>query len=172
MNQDVEYLGKPAPGTLMEALREEGFLADYMETTPILHGLEQMVEWFKLKDSSGDIAYLAQMIGPDPTCATVWIFIQRKGSAKELKPEFREFGVILWDLWFRQMKLERVQSLIPLSKLKHIKLLSSWRFQEETRMGGMRRAMRVDGRWQDVSMMGLVLSDCPVWWRNSLNQEA
>jgi len=170
MIQEIEYLGKNSPDVFQEALREEGFLEGFLDGSVALEGINSQIEWFRLKDESGDFAFLAQFAGPDPKVATIWLFLQRKGTARELRPEFREFGQILWNLWFKELGYERVQAFVPLSKLKHIKLLSSWRFQEETRMNGIRKGMRIGGRWHESSVMGLVDTDLPIWWRKEMTK--
>jgi hypothetical protein len=168
MSQTIEYLGAAVdPGILLRGLTQEGFLPDYLENPDALAKISAQLRWFMLKDENGPFAILAQAIGPQPQTANVWLFLERKGSVKELKPEFREFGQILWNLWFKELGLERVQSFVPLSKLKHLKLLTSWRFQEETRMGGCRKGIKIAGKWQDLAVLGLVQTDLPSWWHKA-----
>jgi len=172
MSQTIKYLGSAVdPGILLRGLKDEGMLPDYLEDTAALTAISAQLRWYQLDDEAGPFAIVAQMVGPQPKTATIWLFIQRKGATKDLKPEFREFGQVLWNLWFKHMGLERVQAYIPLSKLKHLKLLTSWRFQEETRMGGCRKGIRIADKWQDLAILGLVSSDLPAWWHKA-RQEA
>ena len=165
MSQTIKYLGAAVdPAILQRGLTEEGMLPDYLENLNALSAISAQLRWFQLDDEAGPFAILAQAVGPQPKTATIFLFLQRKGAAKDLRPEFREFGQILWNLWFKELGLERVQTYIPLSKLKHIKLLTSWRFQEETRMGGCRKGVRIADKWQDLAILGLVDSDLPSWW--------
>lgn len=168
MKQDIEFLGKNLdPGIFRRGLMQEGFLPDYLDNEEALASFSRNLSWFMLKDEIGPFAILAQMIGPQPQTASIWLFVERKGQAKDLKPEFREYGLLLWNLWFKEMKLERVQSYVPLSRLKHLKLLTSWRFQEETRIGGCRKGIRIADHWHDLAILGLVESDLPAWWHKA-----
>lgn len=168
MSQSIKYLGAAVdPAIFHRALTEEGFMPDWLESKEILAIVSNQLHWFQLEDEAGVFAIVAQMTGPQPQTASIWLFLQRKGNAHELKAEFREFGQILWNLWFKELKLVRIQSNVPLSKLKHVKLLTSWRFQEETRIGGCRKGIRIADKWQDLAILGLVEADLPAWWHKA-----
>lgn len=168
MSQSIEYLGTNVDYAIFKrGLTEEGFLADYLENDVVLRSLAEKLHWFMLKDDLGPFAILAHVVGPQPQTASIWLFLERKGSTKDLKAEFREFGQVLWNLWFKELKLERVQAAIPLSKLKHLKLLTSWRFQEETRIGGCRKGVRIADKWHDLAILGLIDKDLPLWWHQA-----
>jgi len=168
MSQTIEYLGtNQDPAIFRKGLTESGFMPDYLDNYPVLEAIGKAIKWFMLKDEAGPFAILAMLVGPQPKTATVWLFLERKGQTKDLKPEFREFGQVLWNLWFKELELERIQANIPLSRLKHIKLLSSWRFKEETRIGGCRKGIRIGEKWQDLAILGLISEDLPVWWHKA-----
>ena len=172
MSQTIEYLGSNVDAAIFQrGLIEEGMMPDYMEQHEVFAAVASKLCWFMLKDDQGPFAIVAQFIGPQPKTANIWLFLQRKGATKDLRPEFREFGQVLWNLWFKELGLERVQAHIPLSKLKHLKLLTSWRFQEETRIGGCRKGIRIADKWQDLAILGLIDSDLPSWWHKAKTME-
>ena len=112
-------------------------------------------------DNETPVALMLELPDIEPGVKTLMLVPEDRTMGKRLYNDLVDIAPVLQNLWFNEMGLRRVQSVVPVSRVNMQRVLRALGFQEETRRGvGIRGMYALNGQEAQAAIIyGLIPGD-------------